>query len=249
MDSAHTVAAKEKLFASTRWTLVLEAGRIEPENEAGRALSQLCTIYWRPVYLFLRRQGYSFHDSEDLTQEFFAALIQNRFYTNADPQKGRFRSYLLGTLKHFLANRKDYQQADKRGGRVTFVRLADTAEQEIEQMIARSYRLAAEQGYEREWAITVLRRAISILEEEWRIAGKAQLFDQLKGHLGAEDGKADSYGELSRQLSRSVFNLRKDVSRLRRRYRALLREEVRHTVANDAEVDAELRHLRAVMAA
>lgn len=243
-----TADAREKLFASTSWTLILEAGGPETSGQARRALTQLCTIYWRPVYLFFRRQGYNSHDAQDLTQGLFAELIETRFYLKADRNKGRFRSFLLGASKHFLANRKDYERAEKRGRDINFVPLTDVAEREMEAIIARSYRLKAEDSYEREWGVTLLRRVITLLGEECRLAGKIQLFDALKGHLGAEGTNALSYEELSRQLSRSTTNLRKDVSRLRYRYRAILRDEVRQTVTDDHEVDDELRHLRAIMA-
>jgi RNA polymerase sigma-70 factor (ECF subfamily) len=248
MDVEATPEARGKLFTSTSWTLILEAGGSESTDRARGALTQLCTIYWRPLYLFLRRQGYSLHDAQDLTQGFFGDLIDTRFYMQADPDKGRFRSFLLGALKHFLANRKDHEQAQKRGRGVDVVPMSERAEQEVDEMIARSYRLNAEDSYEREWAVTLLRRVITLLERECRVAGKSELFHALKGYLGAEGTNVLSYGEISARLSRSVVSLRKDVSRFRHRYRSILREEVRQTVANEAEVDAELRHLRAVVA-
>ena len=248
MGVGGTVDAREKLFASTSWTLIGEAGGAESSDQTCRAVTQLCTIYWRPLYLFLRRQGYNSHDAQDLTQEFFAQLIATRFYTRAERDQGRFRSYLLGALKHYLSNRREYESAQKRGRGVEFVPLTDAVEQEVNETIARSYRLDAEASYEREWAVTLLRRVITLLEQECRIAGKAQLFESLKGRLGAEETNAASYEELAQQLSRSVTNLRKDVSRLRQRYRTILRGEVGQTVVNDDEIDAELRHLRAVMA-
>ena len=248
MGLGGTADAREKLFASTSWTLIGEAGGAESSSQTCRALTQLCTIYWRPLYLFLRRQGYTSHDAQDLTQAFFGQLIATRFYMRADPDQGRFRSFLLGALKHFLANRKDYEQAQKRGRGVDFVPLTEAVEQEVNESIARSYRLNAEASYEREWAVTLLRRVITLLEQECRVAGKAHLFNALKSRMGAEEPNAPSYEELAQQLSRSVPNLRKDVSRLRQRYRIILREEVGQTVANEDEIDAELRHLRSVMA-
>ena len=248
MEVGATLEAREKLFAPTRWTLILEAGGSESSDQTRGALTQLCTIYWRPVYLFLRRQGHNPDDAQDLTQGFFAYLIETRFYMQADPDKGRFRSFLLGALKHFLANKRDHEQAQKRGRGVDFVPMSAGAEHEVNEMIARSYRLNAEDSYEREWAVTLLRRVITLLEEECRVAGKSRLFHALKGYLGAEGTNALSYEEISKELSRSVISLRKDVSRFRHRYRSLLREEVRQTVANEDEVDAELRYLRVAMA-
>ena len=241
-------AKREQLFSSTRWTLVRNAGVSESSDISREALTQLCTIYWRPIYLFLRRTGYNSHDAQDLAQGFFATFVETRFYRNADPVRGRFRSFLLGALKHFLANRKDYEHAQKRGRGVDMVPLTEAAEHEINEQVARSYRLQAEDVYERDWAFTLLRRVISVLENETRVAGKSQVFQALKGYLGTEGAIPPPYEEIARQLSRSVVSLRKEVSRFRQRYRAILREEVRQTVANDDEVDAELQHLRAVVA-
>src|SRR5918998_557987 len=245
MGPAATADARERLFTSTSWTLIREAGGSESAAETRQALTQLCTIYWRPIFMFLRRRGYDPHDAQDLTQGFFADLIETRFYLNADRDKGRFRSFLLGALKHFLANRKDYEQAQKRGRGIDFVPMTDAAERELNQAIARSYRLSAEDSYEREWAVTVLRRVLALLEKECRVAGKSELFDALKSFLGAEGTSPPyTYEEISAQLSRTVVSLRKDVSRFRHRYRTILREEIRQTVAGDEDVDDELRHLR-----
>lgn len=248
MEIVATTEVAGRLFTSTSWTLILEAGGSESSDQTRGALTQLCSIYWRPVYLFLRRQGCNWHDAEDLAQGFFADLIETRFHMHADPDKGRFRSFLLGALKNFVANRKDYEQAQKRGRGVDFVSLTEVTEQEVNEMVARSHRWNAEESYEREWAIVLLRRAIALLDDECRLAGKDKLFHALKGYLGAEGADALPYEEISRQLSRSVVALRKDVSRFRQRYRWILREEVRQTVANENEVDAELHYLRAVMA-
>ena len=248
MGGGATAEVQERLFTSTSWTLILDAAGSKSSDQSSQALTQLCTIYWRPVYLFLRRQGYTSHDAQDLTQGFFIGLIEKRFYRNADPDKGRFRSFLLGALKHYLANEKDYHNAQKRGRDIHFVPFSAAAESEMEEIIARSYRFAGEESYEREWAVTLLRRVMVLLEEEWGIAGKRQLFQVLKGYLGAEGSDAVPYEELARTLGRSAVSLRKDVSRLRQRYRAILREEVRQTVDRDDEIDAELRHLRSIMA-
>ena len=248
MSGDATLQSEGKLFASTNWTLIAEAGASKSSDESRDALAQLCTIYWRPVYLFLRRQGESTHDAQDLTQGFFANLVETRFYRNADQNLGRFRSFLLGALKHFLANRKDYEQAQKRGRYVDFVPLTDAAEQELSRQLARSYRSNAEDTYEREWAIALLQRVITLLENESRVAGKPELFEALKCYLGAEGTIPPPYKEIAKRLSRSVVSVRKEVSRFRQRYRAILREAVRQTVETEDEVDGELRHLRAVMA-
>jgi DNA-directed RNA polymerase specialized sigma24 family protein len=238
------------LFASTRWTIVLEAGKSQtPPDEALSALSELCRIYWRPIFLFLRRQGSNLEDAQDLTQGFFAHLIESRAYARADPEKGRFRSFLLGALKHFVAHARAHDRTQKRGGGMILAQL-DTAA--IAQADARAVSMpawSAEHVYEREWAETLLRQALNRLSEECALAGKDDLFEQLNSHLSVTSEAAVPYDELSLRLGRPIATLRSDVARLRSRYRTILREEVRGTVAEASEVDAELRHLCEVLAA
>jgi RNA polymerase sigma factor (sigma-70 family) len=238
------------LFASTRWTIVLEAGKSQTSlDEALSALSELCRIYWRPIFLFLRRQGSNPEDAQDLTQGFFAHLIESRAYARADPEKGRFRSFLLGALKHFVAHARAHDRTQKRGGGMILAQL-DTAA--IAQADARAVSVpawSAEHVYEREWAETLLRQALNRLSEECALAGKDDLFEQLNSHLSVTSEAAVPYDELSLRLGRPIATLRSDVARLRSRYRTILREEVRGTVAEASEVDAELRHLCEVLAA
>ena len=241
---------RETLFASTRWTLVYQAGdsRASSQN-ALSALSELCQIYWRAVYLFLRRQGITQHDAEDLTQGFFADLIENRSYAQADRMKGRFRSFLLGTLKHFLADARDYNRAEKRGGHIVPVQLNAAAISEAEAQAGRYQNWSADGVFEREWAASLLRQTLDRLAQEYMVAGKAALFEALKVHLTAGAVTAAPYEEMARLLGRTASTLRSDVTRLRARYRAILREEVRGTVFDPSDVDEELRHLRQAMAA
>lgn len=218
-------------------------------QDALSALSQLCQIYWRPVYFFLRRQGIAQYDAEDLTQGFFADLIQNRAYARADQTKGRFRSFLLGTLKHFLADARDRDHAQKRGGGRVSVELDEAAISEVETHAARCRSWSADGVFEREWAASLLRQAVERLAQEYMLAGKAALFEALKVHLGAGTSAAVPYEEMARRLGRAPATLRSDVARLRARYRAILREEVRGTVVDPREVDEELRYLRQAMGA
>ena len=241
---------RDSSFASTRWTVVYQAGDSQTSSEhALGALSELCQIYWRPVYLFLRRQGIAQHDAEDLTQSFFAELIEQRIYAQADRLKGRFRSFLLGTLKHFLADARDQERAQKRGGGRVPVRLDEAAISEAETEAARARKWSADGVFEREWAASLLRQALDRLAQEYAIAGKAALFEALKVHLAAGAAAAVPYEEMARRLGRAAGTLRSDVARLRARYRAILREEVRGTVLDPREVDEELRHLRQAIAA
>jgi len=249
MPAALQTTTRDSTFASTRWTVVRQAADSQTSSEhALAALSELCQIYWRPVYLFLRRQGIEQHDAEDLTQGFFADLIEDRAYARADPMKGRFRSFLLGTLKHFLAHARDRDRAQKRGGGSVPVQLDEAAISEAETHAARCRKWSADGMFEREWAASLLRQAIERLAQEYVIAGKSALFEALKAHLTAGTAAGAPYEEMAKRLGRAVATLRSDVARLRARYRAILREEVRGTLIDPRDVDDELRHLRQAMA-
>jgi DNA-directed RNA polymerase specialized sigma24 family protein len=244
-----TETTREGLFASTRWTMVLDAGESQtPPDQALNALSELCRIYWRPIFLFLRRQGSNPDDAQDLTQGFFAHLIESRAYARADPDRGRFRSFLLGALKHFVAHVRAHDRRQKRGGGMILAQL-DTAAIAEADARALAHAWSAERVYEREWAETLLRQALDRLAEECALAGKDELFKELNSHLSVTSDGAVPYEEMSLRLGRPITTLRSDVARLRSRYRAILREEVGGTVADASEVDAELRHLCEVLAA
>ena len=241
--------AREGLLPSTRWTIVLEAGQSQSTSgQALSALSELCRIYWRPLYLFLRREGVSRDDAQDLIQGFFAHLIATRAYARADREKGRFRSFLLGTLKHFAADARDYDRAQKCSGGIIPEQLDENAIAEVEARVESAENWSAHTLYDREWAAALLRQTLDRLAEECAIAGKATLFDSLRSYLPAGGDETIPYEEISLRLRRAEGTLRSDVTRLRMRYRAILREEVRGTVAEPAEVDEELRYLCQVIA-
>lgn len=246
---ASNTPEREGLFASTSWTLVLDAAQSHSSPRSLSALSSLCAVYWRPLYLFLRRQGFTSHDAQDLTQGFFAHLIETRAYARAEQTKGRFRSFLLGTLKHFVANRRDHDQAKKRGGGTIFIPINEEAMQEVEAGIKVNETWSADRVYDRAWATALLRRALDRLGQECALAGKSLLFDGLKVHLSGANGASARYEELSSRLHRPAPTLRSDLARMRVRYRAILREEVQITVEESGQVDEELRHLCRVMAA
>jgi DNA-directed RNA polymerase specialized sigma24 family protein len=173
-------------FASTRWTIVRQAADSQTASQhALSALSELCQIYWRPVYIFLRRQGVAQHDAQDLTQAFFADLIESRAYARADPVKGRFRSFLLGTLKHFVAHARDRDHAQKRGGGSVPVELDETAISEAETYASRCNHWSADGVFEREWAASLARQALDRLAQEYELGGKGALFEALKSRLTA----------------------------------------------------------------
>src|SRR5438105_8881312 len=209
-----TETTREGQFASTRWTMVLDAGESQtPPDQALSALSELCRIYWRPIFLFLRRQGSSPHDAQDLTQGFFAHLIESRAYARADPEKGRFRSFLLGALKHFVAHARAHDRTQKRGGRM-FLGQLDTAAIAEADARAMASAWSPERIYEREWAETLLRQALDRLAEECALAGKDELFKQLNSHLSVASEGAVPYEEMSVRLGRPVTTLRSDVARM-----------------------------------
>jgi DNA-directed RNA polymerase specialized sigma24 family protein len=238
--------SRNELFGSTRWTTVLKAGDSTATSaHALSALSELCQIYWRPLYVFLRKQGYGREDAQDLTQGFFAHLIKNRGYAHADREKGRFRSFLLAALKHFIADTRDREHALKRGGGMVVENLDDN----VEAQIARGAKWQADEVYDREWAASLVRQALDRLAEECALAGKADLFSYLLPRLVAREESAVPYDEIARRSHRAAITLRREQARLRARYRAILREEVRATVPGATEVDQELRYLCRVLAA
>jgi DNA-directed RNA polymerase specialized sigma24 family protein len=245
-----SATTRGSLFASTRWSVVRQAADSQTSSEhALGALSELCQAYWRPVYLFLRRQGISQDDAQDLTQSFFADLIEHRVFARADEMKGRFRSFLLGTLKHFLAHARDRERAQKRGGGTIPVQLNDAAISEAESHAARCNSWSADGVFDREWAASLVRQALHRLGQECAVAGKSKLFGYLMPYLAATEESTTAYEEMARRLHRPVTTLRSDVARLRVRFRTILREEVRGTVAGPPEVDEELLYLCRAFAA
>jgi len=238
------VENRDKSFFSTRWAMILEAGdAAATTTHAFSALSELCQAYWRPVYVFLRKEGFKREDAEDLTQGFFAHLLKNRGYARADPKKGRFRSFLLGALKYFVADARDRKRALKRGGAMIIESLDDN----MEARIADGVKWQADEVYDCEWAASLVRQALDRLAQECALAGKAELFSYLMPHLVAREETAVPYREMARRSHRAVATLHHERARLRARYRAILREEVRATVLDPTDVDEELRYLCRVL--
>lgn len=225
------------------------AGSHAPPDQSRQALAELCRIYWRPIYLFLRRQGIAFGEAEDLTQAFFAHLIEKRSYSRADREKGRFRSFLLGALNHFVSDIRKRAAAQKRGGRNQVLPLNEAAIAEAEARASELERWNPNRVYEREWATSLLRQVLDRMAEECAVAGKKDLFENLRAYLSPGTETRVPYDELAPRIGRPVATLRSDVARLRTRFRAILREEVRSTLINTAEVDEELRYLWQIMAA
>jgi RNA polymerase sigma-70 factor (ECF subfamily) len=230
-------------FVPTRWSVVLKAAQ-QAGPDADQALAILCETYWFPLYAFVRRQGHAPHDAEDLTQAFFARLLQKRYLEGIQREGGRFRSFLLTALKRFLANEWDRARTEKRGGKRTVVSLdRETAESRYQ--VEPAHELTPDKLYERQWAQALLDRVMTLLREEYASAGKSDWFARLGGTLGRPRGEAP-YRDLAVALGTTEAAVKMGVQRLRARYRALLRAEVAHTVAGPEEIEEEIRHLFAM---
>jgi len=218
MPGALQTSTRESSFASTRWTVVRQAADSQTVSQhALSALSELCQIYWRPVYVFLRRQGIPQHDAQDLAQGFFADLIESRAYTRADPMKGRFRSFLLGTLKHFVGHTRDHDRAQKRGAGAAPIELNEAAISEAEKYASCYNHRSSDRVFDREWAASLARQTLDRLAQEYELAGKSALFEALKSRLTAGEATNIPYEELANRLGRTAAHLRVDVARLRAR--------------------------------
>jgi RNA polymerase sigma factor (sigma-70 family) len=232
-------------FTTTHWSVVLEAQGESPA--AQEALEKLCRTYWRPIFGFLRRQGIGLTEAEDITQGFFAQLLERRSLDAVRKEKGRLRSYLLGALKYFLADEQRRAMAIKRGKGQRLIPLEGLrANERIEMEPADP--VTAEMIYERRWALTVLERVLSRLKEEYHSAGNVALFNSLKQLLPDEPG-APSQAEIAARLGMTENAIRQAFYRFRQRYQSLLREEIAHTVATPGDIEDELRHLIAVLEA
>jgi RNA polymerase sigma factor (sigma-70 family) len=232
-------------FTTTHWSVVLEAQGESPA--AQEALEKLCCMYWRPIYGFIRRQGIGPADAEDLTQGFFASLLEHRNLDAVRKEQGRLRSYLLGALKYFLADERRRAMAIKRGKGQRLIPLEELrADERVEMEPADP--VTAELIYERRWASTVLERVLNLLKDEYRRAGNTALFDSLKQLLPGEPD-APSQKDVAAQLGMTENAVRQAFHRFRQRYQSLLREEIAHTVATPGDIEDELRHLIAVVRA
>jgi RNA polymerase sigma factor (sigma-70 family) len=240
-----TPPAPRPAFVTTHWSLVLSAcDRESPQSAA--ALEKLCRVYWYPLYAYIRRCGQSKENAEDLTQAFFARLLQKKFLESAQPERGRFRSFLLVALKRFMANEWERAHAQKRGGFQTQIPLdTELAERKFQSEITAA-EIPPDRAFERRWAMTLLERTMSRLRAEFERAGKISEFDRLKIFLTA-DKKEIPYPSIATELGMNEGALRVAVHRLRRRYRELFREEITHTLAEGESVDEELRHLLSVL--
>jgi RNA polymerase sigma-70 factor (ECF subfamily) len=230
-------------FTTTHWSVVLEAQGETPA--AQRALEILCRTYWRPLYGFARRQGLGREEAQDLVQEFFARLLEHRNLDTVRREKGRLRSYLLVSLKRFLASEQHRAGGVKRYETGPHIPLDELLESELADFeLTETW--TADRLYERHWALLVLERVLGRLESEYQAAGKAALFDQLKEFLVGERGRP-TQAEIASELGMTENAVKQAFHRLRQRYRVLLREEIAHTVAQPGDVEDELRHLVSVL--
>jgi RNA polymerase sigma factor (sigma-70 family) len=237
----HTSAGPSQ-FPTTRWTVVVAAG--DPHRKETRsALASLCENYWYPLYAYLRRRGYPADQAQDLTQAFFMRVLEGRYLDRADPEKGRFRSFILTSLKFFVADEADRDRAQKRGGGailpLEFVSGEDRYQREP------AHDETPERIFERRWALSVLERVVERLRNEFIQHGRPEHFDRLKVLLVGESDAP--YAALAREMKMSEGALKVAIHRLRKRYRELFRQEIADTVADPAEVEAELRFLATVL--
>jgi RNA polymerase sigma-70 factor (ECF subfamily) len=232
-------------FATTHWSIVLEAQSQSPA--AQEALEKLCRTYWRPVYSFIRRQGTGSEEAEDLTQGFFALLLERRDLETVRREKGRLRSYLLVSLKHFLTNERHRATTIKRGEGRRLVPLDALGDHEGTDLVPMDT-LSADQIYQRRWALTVLEEVLARLSDEYRAVGKAALFDRLKKLLTDEPDRP-SQAEIADEFGMTENAVKQAFHRLRQRYRELLHDEIAHTVIAPGDIEDELRHLVAVLRA
>jgi RNA polymerase sigma factor (sigma-70 family) len=238
-------AQPQPAFVTTHWSVVLKAGRTDT-TQARAALARLCQTYWYPLYAYIRRRGHSAHDAQDLTQEFFARLLEGNWIAGADQDKGRFRSFLLMVMGRFLANEWHRARTLKRGGEIQIVSLSpDTAETRYAREPADT--TTPEHAFEKQWALTLLEEVLRQLRQDYERDGKAVLFDTLKPCLiGSRE--TQPYAVLAGELGMSEGAVKVAVSRLRERYRERIKTEIAYTVASPAEVDSEVRHLFRILA-
>jgi RNA polymerase sigma factor (sigma-70 family) len=250
-DKVMKTAAQFGAFATTRWSMVLAGSQFESgDREAREALAELCRIYWRPTFSFVCRRGFSHEDAEDLTQDFFAMIMEGGWLQHAERSRGRFRSFLLKSLQNFLGHAAERKGATKRGGGLTFVSWDDwMAQAPSEAMVCEEAldSTSPERVFDQRWATTVVEQALRRLREECEAKGRLRLFETLSDYLSSEREEI-SYAKVAASLAVSEAMVKKQLHNLRQRYRWLLRDEVAQTVDDPVEIDDEIRHLCAALA-
>jgi len=240
MSEPDSALAARAQFTTTHWSVVLSAGRAN-SPKARDALEKLCHAYGFPLYAFVRRKGFDAAEAQDLTQEFFVHLLERQDLATVHPDKGKFRTFLLIALSHFLANEWERLRTEKRGGKLVFISLEEAAAENHYQSEPATD-LTPEKMFERRWAIALLDQALARLRDEAESAGKGQLFDELKIFISGR-AEAGDYADAAKRLAMTQVAVRVAVHRLRQRYRDSLRHEIAQTVGSREEVDEEIRHL------
>jgi len=244
-------AGQPRQFATTRWSLVLSAAKSQSgDDQARNALEELCRIYWRPVFVFACRRGYSMEDAKDVTQDFFLKILEPHWLEHADRNRGRFRTLLLTSLQNFLVKAAEKTHARKRGGGVEFVSWDDWMAEAPSQLSISAHALdslPAERLFDLRWATTVVEQALRRLREECEGKDRLRLFYALSRNLTDERDEV-SYAKLSAALGVAKTAVKKQLHIMRQRYRSLLRDEVAHTVDNPADIQDEIRYLCAALA-
>jgi RNA polymerase sigma factor (sigma-70 family) len=240
----HTDRFKAQSFAHTPWSLVLAAaGTSTPISQ--QALEQLCRAYWPPVFAHLRMKGYALHHAQDLTQEFFSRLLSGKGFAGVAPEKGRFRNFLLASLKHFLINEWKRERTQKRGGGVSFVELNDMDSNMLSAYESHSGE-NQEQAYDKRWALTLLTRARARMRTEYEAADQLDRHEALKGYL-ADGEEPSSYAETAEKLCISEAAVKSAIYKIRQRFGQIIRAEIARTVPSDEDVEDELRYLISVL--
>jgi RNA polymerase sigma-70 factor (ECF subfamily) len=243
-DQRPPLLRENHAFATTRWSVVISAGRTS-SPESKRALASLCETYWPPLYAYVRRRVPDVNEAQDLTQAFFAELLEKNYVGSATPERGRFRAFLLTAFKHFLSKEWEKAKAQKRGGGRAPISLDfDAADSTLR--IDPAEGLTPEQLYDQQWAIALLGQIMERLEDEYKQKGKAALFAELKGFL-IGDHAATTYAHVAGKLNMTEAAAKKAASRMRKRYRELLRDEIAQTVAARDDVEDEMRSLLATL--
>jgi RNA polymerase sigma-70 factor (ECF subfamily) len=233
------------MFATTRWSLIV-AAQDGSQPEAGQALAELCRLYWYPLYGYIRSRGHSHEEAQDLTQEFFTRLLEKDGLASVDQNKGRFRSFLLAACQHFLANERDREQAQKRGGGRQTVSI-DFRDADGRYVCEPAHGETPERLFERRWALALLERVLGRLRGEYEAAGRSRLFEYLKGRLTGDPGNVP-HARTAAELGLTEGTVKVAVHRMRQRYRDLLREEIAQTLDEPGRVEEEIRALLAAVA-
>jgi RNA polymerase sigma-70 factor (ECF subfamily) len=243
-DNTPASAGRGAQFAATSWTLVM-AAKQSGSPEAGAALEKLCESYWYPLYSYVRRKGYDPDKAQDLTQEFFFRLIRENYLGAVDRRRGKFRSFLLAALNHFMSNQRDYERAAKRGGGQTLFSLDET-DAEDRYLREPASTLSPEKIFERNWFLTLFAQALARLREEQKTAGRAEVFDELKQFV-VDEASAGDYNAAAAKINMTANAVAVTVHRWRERYKKLVQEEVMRTVADPGELEEELHRFFAVL--